>query len=147
MIRAVVDANVLVSAAIHPEGPPGRLIERYLREGAFDLVVTPAIGDEIRRALAYPKVRKYLRKGLDAGLWFEDLVLLAHLVPGTLTRPGVCSDADDDKYVAAAVEGRAGFVVAGDAALLAVGSYERILIVTPRRFLTLIESASASRRG
>lgn len=142
MIRAVLDANVFVSAAIHPEGPPGRVIERYLRLGAFDLVLTPAICDEVTAALGYSKVRKYIRRGLDAGLWFEDIVVLAHLIPGSLTLPRICSDPDDDKYVAAVVEGRAAFVVAGDRALLALASHEGISIVTPRRFLGLLESQS-----
>ncbi|HSD19337.1 MAG TPA: hypothetical protein VLC54_04835 [Anaeromyxobacter sp.] len=41
MIRAVLDANVYASAIIQPDGPPGRLIERFLRDEAFEIVVSP----------------------------------------------------------------------------------------------------------
>ena len=57
MFRAVLDADVFVSAAIHPNGPPGRIIEQFLRRDAFTLVLSDAIVDEVVRILAYPKVR------------------------------------------------------------------------------------------
>jgi putative PIN family toxin of toxin-antitoxin system len=139
MIRAVLDANVYVSAAIRVEGPPGQLIERFLRDGVFEVVMTAAMADEVRRALNYPKVRKYIRRGLDAQLWFEDIVLLARLIPGTYTLSGVTADPDDDQYVAAAVEGRAAFVVAGDADLLGIRAHEGIRIGTPRQFLRILD--------
>jgi predicted nucleic acid-binding protein len=47
VLRAVLDANVYVSAAVHPEGPPGQIIERFLREAAYEIVVSPAIVDEV----------------------------------------------------------------------------------------------------
>jgi putative PIN family toxin of toxin-antitoxin system len=138
VIRAVLDANVYVSAAVRPEGPPGRIIERILRDGAFEVVLSQAIIDEVLRALGYPKLRKYIRPGLDPELWFEDIVVLSHLVGGERELKGVSKDPDDDKYIAAAVEGRAGFVVAGDSDLLDVKEYEGVRIISPRAFLDLI---------
>jgi len=138
VVRAVLDANVFVSAAIHPEGPPGRIIERFLRTDVFTLVLSDAIVDEVMRALAYPKVRRYVRRGLDAALWMEDLVLLADVVLDTVQVTGVSKDADDDKYLAAAIAGRASLVVTGDPHLLTVGEYEGVRIVTPRAFLDLL---------
>jgi predicted nucleic acid-binding protein len=58
VFRAVLDANVFVSAAIHPDGPPGRIVEQFLRTDAFTLVLSEAIVDEVMRARAYPKVRR-----------------------------------------------------------------------------------------
>jgi predicted nucleic acid-binding protein len=79
VLRAVLDANVYVSAAIRPEGPPGRIIERFLREATFQIVLSSAIAEEVLRALAYPKVRKVIRGHLEPELWFEDLLVLAFL--------------------------------------------------------------------
>ena len=124
MIRAVLDANVYVSAAVRAEGPPGQILEKFLREPAFDIVLSQAIVDEVLRALSYRKVRKYIRAGFDAELWFEDVVVLSDFVRG--------------EYISAAVEGRAGFVVAGDSDLLAVKEYGGIRIINPRAFLTLL---------
>ena len=138
MVRAVLDANIYVSAAVRAEGPPGQIIERFLRDAAFDIVMSRAIVDEVLRALAYPKVRKYIRRGLDPELWFEDIVVLAQFVAGEYERPGVSKDPDDDKYVAAAVEGRAAFIVTGDSDLLELRGYEGIRIAGPRAFLKIL---------
>lgn len=138
MIRAVLDANVYVSAAVRPEGPPGRIIERFLRGGAFEIVMSQAIVEEVLRALTYPKVRKYIRPGLDPELWFEDVIVLSHLVVADPEFEGVSKDPGDDKYIAAAIEGRAGFVVAGDSDLLDLKEYDGIRIVRPRVFLDLL---------
>ena len=88
--------------------------------------------------LSYPKVRKYIRPGLDPELWFEDIVVLSHLVAGEREFEGASKDPDDDKYIAAAIEGRAGFVVAGDSDLLDLKEYDGIRIVSPRVFLDLV---------
>lgn len=136
MPRAVLDANVYVSAIIQPAGAPGRLIERFLRDASFEVVLSPAIVDEVLRALGYPRVRKLLG-GADAQLWFEDIVVLADVVADTQLS-GICEDPDDDKYLAAALEGRASHVVTGDRRFLAVGEHAGVEIVTPRAFLDLL---------
>ena len=93
--------------------------------------------DEVLRALGYEKVRRLLR-GADAQLWFEDIVVLADVVADTQQFSRVCEDPEDDKYVAAAVEGRASHVVTGDRRFLAVGEHGGVEIVTPREFLDLL---------
>jgi putative PIN family toxin of toxin-antitoxin system len=134
----VLDANVYVSAIIRPEGPPGRVIERFLRDSAFAIVLSPAIVEETLRALTYTRVKKCVRRTVDPELWFEDIVLLAELVAGDCAMSGASPDPDDDKYLAAALEGRATLVVTGDPDLLALGSYQGIRIVSPRVFLGLL---------
>jgi putative PIN family toxin of toxin-antitoxin system len=93
--------------------------------------------DEVLQALAYPKVQKAARK-LEPDLWFEDIVVLAQLVPGQQEITPLSQDPDDDKYVAAAIEGRATFVVTGDPDLLTVKEHEGVRIVSPRTFLPLL---------
>lgn len=138
MIRAVLDANVYVSAAVRPDGPPGQILQRFLRGGVFEIVMSQGIVEEVLRALNYPKVPKYIRPGLDAELWFEDIVVLSQLVAGQRDVKRVSKDPDDDKYIAAAIEGRAGFVVAGDSDLLVLKEFEGIRITSPRIFLDLL---------
>jgi len=52
--------------------------------------------------------------------------------------PQVCKDTDDDKYLAAAVEGRAAFVVTGDRDLPQVREYRGVRVIDPRRFLSVL---------
>ena len=138
MLRVVLDANVYISALLRPEGPPGQIIERFLRDGAFAIVLSPAIVEEILRALAYPRLRRLMRGAAPAELWFEDIAVLADLVTDVRHLSGVCADPDDDKYIAAAIEGRAAFVVTGDRQLLALIEHDGIRMIGPRGFLDLL---------
>jgi uncharacterized protein len=144
-VRAVLDANVYISAAIRPGGPPGLILERFLRDSAFELVVSPGIIDEVLRALDYPKVRRCLRSGIDAEAWLSGIVLLADLVAGEQQLRGVSGDPDDDSYIAAAIEGRAMFLVSGDSDLLKVEEHQGVRIVSPRHFLDLLPRSKTDR--
>jgi hypothetical protein len=137
VLRVVLDANVYISALIRPQGPPGQIIVRFL-ENSFEIVLSPATVEETVRAFAYPKIRKYIRAGVDPELWFEDVILLAEFVAGDYEVEGVSGDADDDKYVAAAAEGSARLIVTGDPDLRTVKEFQGIRIVTPRVFLDLL---------
>jgi predicted nucleic acid-binding protein len=66
------------------------------------------------------------------------IVLLSEWVAGDYPVSAASADPDDDKYLAAALEGRAAHVVTGDPDLLALGEYEGIRIVSPRVFLGLL---------
>ena len=137
MLRAVLDANVYVSAFVRPEGPPGQIVERLLRDRAFELVLSAEITEEVLQALAYPKVLKSARTKVEPDLWFEDVVMLAEFVTDQQIE-SVSRDPDDDKYIAAAIEGRASFVVSGDPDLLDIKENQWVRIVTPRAFLDLL---------
>lgn len=139
MVRALLDANVLISAAIRPSGVPGRILADLLAREAFELVLSHGIVAEAAEALGSAKVRRYLRDPDEAALWLADIALLADLVEDTGSVARVARDLDDDKVLAAAVEGRAEVIVSGDDDLLSLGEYEAIAIVTPRAFLETLE--------
>jgi len=139
LIRALLDANVLISAAIRPSGPPGQIIAALLTR-SFDLIVSPGIIEEVEIALALPKIRKYLREPQKAPRWLADIAALADLVQDTGKVTGACRDPADDVVLAAAVEGRADNIVTGDDDLLVLGDFEGIAIVTRRSFLDAITS-------
>lgn len=60
MIKAVIDANVFVSAILRPASKPGKIIE-MVKQGAMELVISHGILAEIRQVLLYPKIRKELQ--------------------------------------------------------------------------------------
>ena len=137
-MRAVFDANVFVSAALCPDGIPGRLVTLFLGEHPpFELLVSPAIVAEVERAFTYPRVRRYLKQPVSE--WLDDLLLLAELVEDASLAEPVCDDPDDDKYLAAALSAGAAVVVTGDDDLLRLKSHEGVRILAPRAFLALIE--------
>ena len=54
----------------------------------------------------------------------------------------ICRDPADDKFVVAALEGKADYIVTGDADPLDLGKYQDIEIVTPRQFLQALHRIS-----
>jgi putative PIN family toxin of toxin-antitoxin system len=145
VLRAVLDANVVVSALIRPGGPAGLIVDRVAHGTDVRAVVSPAILDEYRRSLGYPKVRRCLRvPAAEVGVWVDAFALIADVVPGERSVSAVAADPDDDKYLAAALEGRAPFVVSGDRHLLDLGEYEGVRVLTPREFLALLDRPQRS---
>jgi uncharacterized protein len=132
--------NVLVSALLRPIGAPGLIVDRLLREQAFELVVSvTTILSELRRALHYPRVRQRIAaSGAELNAWVEALSVIADVVDEAPNVTVVAADPEDDKYIAAALAGRAAYVVNGDKHLLDVGRYEDVRIVTPREFLEIL---------
>jgi hypothetical protein len=135
MMRAVLDANVFVSALLSPRGIPARILTAWRAEW-FDLVISEAILEEISRILRYPKIAAR-HQWTEARLhtFLEDLVHLAISTPGDLALSVIADDPSDDRYLECAIEGEASFIVSGDQHLLRLREYQDILILTPRAFL------------
>ena len=136
MLRAVLDANVFVSATINPQGIPAKVIAAL---DSFDLVVSEAILLEIGQVLLYPKIAK--RHGWTAEevrAFLEDLSRLAIQTPGKVKLRVIAEDPADDRYVEAAVEGDADYLVSGDTHLLKLKAYRGVRVVTPKEFLRVL---------
>ena len=145
MLRAVLDANVFVSAFLQPKGPSGCILRGFLEQSSFEVVLSESILAEVRGSMRYPRVRRRLAlSDLEIEARIASIGLLADLVSGATKAHAVKEDFDDDKYVEAALEGQAGFVVSGDRHLLKLQQYEGIQILSPRQFLNLIEAATTA---
>jgi len=139
MLRAVLDTNVLVSGLISPNGTPARLVSAW-RERKFELVVSPAILEELAEVLQRDKIRRYYEH-VDRDLarkYIAGLRRFATLVPGEVQEQGVCPDPDDDKFIAAALEAGADYIVSGNDHLLDLKEYQGMRILRPREFLALL---------
>lgn len=139
MLKAVLDANVIASALIHPQGPPGTILKRLFQDKAFELIMSPAIISEIRGCLNYPRLRRYIQASdKDLNLWISSLEFIADVVTGSMIPTVAIDDPADIIYLAAAAEGRADYLVSGDHHLLRLHHFETIRIVTPRAFLGML---------
>ena len=142
-MRAVLDANVLSSAALSPRGTPARLLIAW-QAGAFELVVSPQLLAELRRALAYPKLARLVPPA-DADAFTAWLGRAAELVadpPGP--SPVRSSDPADDYLIALAAAERA-VLVSGDGHLTALAG--RIPVRTPAEFLAELEAGPEPEPG
>ena len=136
-MRVVLDTNVVVSATLIRGGNEDRILRAWQR-GAFDVVLSPPILEEIGWALLYEKIQKFRWMSEEETVsLLEALGQESLLVPGRVTVT-VSRDLADDKFFAAAIEGRARYVVSGDKDLLAVKAYRGIRIVRPAAFLAIL---------
>lgn len=139
-MRAVLDTNVLVSATLVRGGNEDRILRAWKRE-AFELVLSRPILQEFSRALFYEKFRQ--RRWMseqEIRLLLELIAAEGVLVPGKIAVKA-SRDPHDDKFLAAALEAEARYVVSGDKDLLAIGAYRGIEIVSPARFLKILREA------
>jgi hypothetical protein len=137
-MRAVLDANLFVSAAIEPRGQPAHVLDAW-RAGLFDLVVSDAIIAEINEVLRRPRIQKrhrWMDEQIDQ--FVGTLRELAVVTPGSLLVAAVADDPDDDVYLACAIEGESDYVVSGDHHLRTLGTYRGVTIVSPAQFLAII---------
>lgn len=138
MIRAVLDANVVVSGILSENGTPGKILKAW-HEDRFHLVVSPAILGEFRRVLEYPRIaRRHRWPASQVREFLEDLASLAIRTSGEFTLPTIIAeDPSDGRYVECAIEGEANYIVSGDRHLLDLETYEGIEIISPRAFIRL----------
>jgi uncharacterized protein len=141
-MRVVIDTKVLVSAFLSPDGIPAEIMRRLQRD-AFEFLVSEPILAEYRRALGYPKVQA--RHGLDNfalhGV-IESLRVLAELIDPPTGVEVVDNDPDDNKFLACAVGGSADYIISGDRAVLAVGEYRGIRVLSAAVFIALLDNDS-----
>lgn len=130
-MRAVFDANVLISAILSPRGTPARLVLAW-QSGAFDLVVSPLLLAEVRRALGYPKLERLIAPA-DADAFVELLGRSADLVADPNGPPLVRSDDPDDDYLIALASAERALLVSGDVHLISL--VNRVPVRAPAEFL------------
>ncbi|MEK6608963.1 MAG: putative toxin-antitoxin system toxin component, PIN family [Myxococcota bacterium] len=144
MVRAVLDTNVLISALIRPDGPPGRILEALIGK-AFEMVISPGIVGELRRAARYRRVRKHIRiSEAQLEVRLAQIEAIGDPVAGNLTPQVAVRDPEDIMLLATAVEGRADYLVTGDEDLLTLARHQGIAIVTPRVFLGVLKPSRTS---
>ncbi len=135
MQRIVPDINVIVSAAIRPAGPPGRIIAAWQR-GEFTVITSHIILEKLNEVLHRQHIADVSTMDEDD---IQDLIHLlneeAVVTPSLLQLPVIKEDPEDDTILIAAVEGKADCIVSGDAHLKNLGTYQDIPILTPSEFI------------
>lgn len=132
---AVLDASVLISAALKSDSIPERALLQAV-EPPWRLVVSHAVESEYRDVMSRSKFDRFV--SLERRLRVLDLVLVAaeRVEPSIAVRE--CADPNDDKYLALAAAGMADCIVTGDARhLLSMHPWRGIRVLRPADFLAL----------
>jgi putative PIN family toxin of toxin-antitoxin system len=139
-MRAVVDTNILVRSIIKPQGSVGPVLQR-LRRREYTLLLSRATLDELVDVLHRPRLRvKYSLTDSGLRAVIRLIVLRSELVRPN-ERAAVCRDPKDDMFLEVAAAGNADVIVSGDEDLLILDPYAGIPIVSPGRFLAMLDPA------
>lgn len=130
MIKVVADTNVFVSSFFG--GNPGKIIDRW-KAGDIHLCLSGEIINEYIEVLRRMGLQdeKELDELLD--LFARGFHIIFAANPPRLNL--IEADPDDNKFIECAVALKADAVISGDKAVLGLGSYMGIKIVTPKTFL------------
>jgi uncharacterized protein len=136
-VRAILDPNVIISALLSRDGTPAHVLRAWL-EGRFELIVSALLLEELRRALAYPRLAERITAEETAELldWLRREALI---VEDPDAPPGSRSEDPGDDYLVALAETERAVLVSGDRHLLALTS--ELPVLTPREFLVTIGAA------
>lgn len=135
-MRAVLGPNVIISGVLASGGTPARLLRLWV-EGSYDVVVSSLLLDELRRALARPRLLQHV-SAEEADELLELLRAGCVMAEDAEAEPPVRSRDPGDDYLIALASSTQSILVSGDRDLLELAP--RIPVYSPAGFLEILES-------
>lgn len=131
-LRLVIDTNIVVSAALKPDGLQRAVLLLAIAKPAT-LYVTDAVLAEYREVLARPELK--IRKGLRHQL-LQIIQNRSHFVKPSSALL-VTKDADDNKFLECADAARADYLVTGNTRHFPK-FWKKTKVITSREFIDLV---------
>lgn len=126
-------------SVISDKGSPRRVFELW-RDGRFALVSSPELIEEVGLVLRYPRIQQRYRLSESDILAFLHLLSTAPtIVPAEPFPLEGLPDPSDAKLFLAARAGRAGYLVTGVQALLAMNDYHGVEVTSAVAFVKVVE--------
>jgi len=129
--RVVIDTNVLISSLLLATSTPAQAVDKAITNA--QLIATMETLRELIEKLDSPKFDRYVRRERRDAL-LERVASLVEIID-VLQPIRASRDPKDDKFLEAAVNGRADVIVTGDKDLLDLNPFRGITIVTPATYL------------
>lgn len=133
-MRVVLDTNIFVSG-IHWDGNSRKILNAWL-DMKLEVIISFDIIEEITRTLKNFRIPLVEH---DIELWESLLLETSFFVFPEDHFDVVKNDADDNKFVDAAVEGHAQFIISQDKHLLNIKEFGEIKVVHPNEFVQLLK--------
>jgi len=130
-MRVVIDTNVFISAIL---GGQLRIIIDEWKMGKFTLIISEAIVREYLDVINRPKF-KILTHEIAAIT--DYLLKTAEFVTPLESINAIEADPSDNKFLEAALQGNAIYIVSGDSHLLELETFRDIHVITARQFIEL----------
>jgi hypothetical protein len=142
MIRVVLDANIFVSAVLKSGSNPAKVFQ-LAEDRKIILISSRDILSEVRAVLFYPKLRNlHGRTAKEIDEFIKRAIRISLIVSGRTKVHQIKEDPEDDKYLSAAVEGKADFIISGDHHLKNLKTFQGIRILDPATFLEFMNKLS-----
>jgi putative PIN family toxin of toxin-antitoxin system len=136
VVRVLLDTNQLVSSLLSARGLQRGLIDAWRRRD-FILMLAPGQIEEVGEVLSRPKIaKKYAISAEDREMFLNLLRSDAIPLP-SMPRPHICRDPDDDFLLGCAAAGGVDYLISGDQDLLSLGSFQGVVLLTAREYLSL----------
>ena len=129
--RIVIDTNVLISGLFSTTSTPALAVEKAITKG--QLIATAETLRELIEQLLLPKFDRYVRRERREAL-LQRVASIVEIVE-VLQPVRASRDVKDDKFLEAAVNGRADVLVIGDRDLLDLHPFRVIAILSPADYL------------
>jgi len=131
----VIDTNVLISAALSPDGTARKALEKVYKE--FKIAQSEETYQELKTRIYKPKFDKYIsdRERQD----FLDVVKKSSQFIEIKSQINTCRDPDDNKFLELAKDANAEFLITGDQDLLSLQTLAEYQnqIITAKDFLAI----------
>jgi hypothetical protein len=142
MPNIVIDANVVVSAALKPNSVAETAIRLARAHDAICL--SRAVIDEIKAVLRRPKFRRAISRQRREQI--VDLLAAAARFVEPTEQVQDCRDDKDNAYLEVALAAGAEIIVTGDADLLALDPWRGVRIIGPAEYVARVEARLAEGR-
>jgi putative PIN family toxin of toxin-antitoxin system len=128
-MRVVIDTNVFISAMLG--GRLGIIVDEW-KARKFTLIVSEGIAREYLEVINRPKFNIPWQEIVDIT---DFLLKTVEFVTPLESVSAVEADPTDNKFLEAALQGKADYVVSGDAHLLDLKTFRDIPIITAHEFI------------
>lgn len=144
MLKIIIDTNVIVSALLKSGGNPALIVSLAL-SGRVSFYLSDGIWDEYQgvlsrakfKALDPEKINGFLAKIREKAIW----------VTPEASVEAIKADPEDNKFLEAAQEAEADFVITGNTKHFPMRKFKKSRIVTPAEFLDIVVLALAEGAG
>jgi hypothetical protein len=144
MLKVVLDANIFVSVVLKPHSDLAKIFE-LVREDKIKLILSEDILSEIRAVLLYPKIKKrHRRTQKEIEEFLNKASQASILAQGRIDTDEIREDPADNKYLSAALEAKADFIISGDHHLKDLKVFGGIRILDPSAFLVLVTKSTGT---
>ncbi len=131
----VIDTNILISAALSPDGTARKALEKVYKE--FKIAQSNETYQELSTRIYKRKFDKYISD--EERQDFLNIVNKYSQLIEIKSQINTCRDPDDNKFLELAKDANAEFLITGDQDLLSLKTLAEYQnqIITPRDFLAL----------